>query len=491
MLPHLFRRVNGMKNQAKILPTILTQTLTAGLLLLVVTGCTMAPEYLRPTLPVADNMSGVSGNRSEPTSVDQQNGTVAELGWRNVFTDPLLRQLIETALTNNRDLRETILNVEAYQAQYRIRRSALLPTIAGDGSAVKQRTLAGSNHATSETYSLNVGTTAYELDLYGRVRNLRDHALEQYLAMQETRKSATISLVAEVAQSYLTWKTDRELLQISEDTRKNEEESYALIQQRAAAGIANELDLAQARTSLETVKANLALYRRQVAQDLHYLTLLTGTSLPDTVASATTSLVDLTPLAAIPATLSSTLLLERPDIMAAEHELIGANANIGAARAAFFPTVSLTAGAGVISTDLSDLFDGGSGSWLFAPTVSLPIFTAGRLKAELDVAEIQKEIYVTRYEKAIQSAFREVTDSLTARETYTDQARAQKANLKANEDYYTLARERYEQGVDSFLILLDAQRSLYSSRQNYLTLNLAQLANEVNLYKVLGGGWQE
>jgi multidrug efflux system outer membrane protein len=470
---------------------IQTKILTAGLLLLVFNGCTLAPDYLRPTMPVADIIPGLDAGQLESARGDQKVAKVSELGWRNVFTDPLLQQLIETALTNNRDLRETVLNVEAYQAQYRIQRSTLLPTIAGNGYGLKQRGLGGTNHLTNEAYALEVGTTAYELDLYGRVRNLKDQALEQYLAMQETHKSATISLIAEVAKSYLTWLTDRELLQISEDTRKNEEESYTLIEQRTKAGVANELELAQARTSLETVKANLALYRRQVAQDLHYLTLLTGTPLPGFLLNDAGSLSDLAPLSVMPATLSSTVLLERPDIMAAEHQLIGANANIGAARAAFFPRVSLTASAGVISSDLSDLFDGGSGSWLFSPTISLPIFTAGKLKAELDVAKITKEIDVARYEKAIQTAFREVSDSLVARDTYRDQIRAQKANLQANEDYYTLARERYQQGVDSFLVLLDAQRSLYSSRQNYLSLNLAELANQVNLYKVLGGGWKE
>ncbi len=451
----------------------------------------MAPDYLRPSMPVAETIPGLRAEQLESSRGTQDTSKVSELGWRNVFTDPLLQQLIETALTNNRDLRETVLNVEAYQAQYRIQRSALLPTIAGNGYGLKQRSLSGTTRYTSEAYSLEIGTTAYELDLYGRIRNLKDQALEQYLAMQETHRSATISLVAEVAKSYFTWRTDRELLEISEDTRKTEEESYLLIKQRAEAGIANELDLAQARTSLETVKANLALYRRQVAQDLHYLTLLAGTSLPGLLLNNTGSLSDLEPLSVMPATLSSTVLLERPDIMAAEHELIGANANIGAARAAFFPTISLTASAGVISSDLSDLFDGGSGSWLFAPTIGLPIFTAGRLQAELDVTKIQKEIYVARYEKAIQTAFQEVSDSLVARDTYREQIRAQKANLQANEKYYSLARERYQQGVDSFLILLDAQRSLYSSRQNYLSLNLAKLTNQVNLYKVLGGGWKE
>ncbi len=367
----------------------------------------------------------------------------------------------------------------------------MLPTITADGYWSKSRTLTGTTHSTSEVYSLDLGTTSYELDLYGRIRNLRDQALEQYLALQETHKSATISLIAEVARSYFTWLADRELLQISDDTRKIEEESYSLVKQRSSAGISSDLDLAQARTSLETVRANLALYQRRVAQDLHYLTLLTGTSLSGTLLNKSGLLSDQESLSVTPSTLSSTILLDRPDIMAAEHQLIGANANVGAARAAFFPTVSLTAKAGLISSDLADLFDSGSGSWLFSPAIRLPIFTAGRLKAELDVAKIEKEISIVQYERAIQTAFREVSDALVASETYQSQLQAQKANLVANEDYYRLARDRYQQGVDNFLVLLDAQRSLYSSRQNYLTLNLAQLDNQVNLYKVLGGGWKE
>lgn len=453
----------------------------------------MAPKYLRPALPVPEKFAGVVDGQIQPAKEGQRVRQISELGWRNVFTDPDLQRLIETALRNNRDVRETALNVEAYQALYRIQRSALLPTVTGEGYGAKQRTLTGANHSTGEIYSLDIGTTAYELDFYGRIRNLKDQALEQYLALEEIHKSATVSLIAEVARAYLTWLTDKELLQISEDTRRNEEESYSLIEQRVDAGIANELDLAQARTSLENVKANLALYRRQAAQDLHYLALLTGTSLPASFLdeAASVSIRDLKLLSVMPSELSSTVLLGRPDIMAAEHQLRGANASIGAARAAFFPTVRLTASAGVISSDLSDLFASGSGSWLFSPSISLPIFTAGRLEAELDVAEIEKEIFVARYEKTIQTAFREVSDALVASETYRDQMRAQRANLVANENYYTHARDRYEQGVDSFLVLLDAQRSLYSSRQIYLTLNLAQLANQVNLYKVLGGGWIE
>lgn len=472
-----------MKVQAK--------TIATAALFVMLSGCAMTPEYQRPELPVAETFTHQASTRSPVFEDDTPVGSISDLGWREVFTDPLLQQLITTALQNNRDLRETALIVEEYQAQYRIQRSALLPAIGVDSYGSKQRTLTGSSHATSEAYSLGVGATSYELDFYGRIKNLKNQALEQYLAREEIHRSATISLVAEVARSYLNLLADRELLQISENTRLVEEESSALIQQRAAAGIANELDLAQARTSLETVKANLALYKRQVAQDLHYLTLLTGASLPLDLINSGRKIRDVTAIPARPTTLSSNVLLQRPDVMAAEHELKGANANIGAARASFFPTVRLTGSAGVISSDLSDLFDGGSGSWLFSPSISVPIFTAGKLQAELDVAKIRKELYVARYEKAIQTAFREVSDALVAETTYAEQVQAQQANLEANEHYYNLAMNRYKQGVDSFLTVLDAQRSLYSSRQNYLALKLAQLDNQVNLYKVLGGGWKE
>lgn len=465
--------------------------LAAAMALLALSGCAMTPQYLRPEMPVADTFASSHITQSPTSEAGVPEYNVSELGWREVFTDPVLQKYIAAALTNNRDLRETALNVEAYQAQYRIQRSAQIPDVTAEGSGTKQRTLSGSAYSTSESYSLAIGTTSYELDLYGRIRSLKDQALEQYLAMEETQKSTTISLIAEVAKGYLTLLTDRELLAISKETLQVEEDSYKLVQQRVTAGIANELELAQARTSLESVKANLAMYKRLVAQDLNYLNLLTGTALPDGLAKEGALLSTTEPISIMPQTLSSKVLLNRPDIMAAEHELKGANANIGAARAAFFPTVSLTAGTGVISSDLTDLFDGGSGSWIFSPSISVPIFTAGKLKAELDVAKIQKEIYVARYEKAIQTAFQEVSDSLVAIETYEEQLVAQKANLEANEQYFRLAKSRYQEGVDSFLTLLDAQRSLYSSKQEYLTVKLAQLENQVVFYKVLGGGWKE
>jgi len=315
--------------------------------------------------------------------------------------------------------------------------------------------------------------------------------LEQYLSMEETHRSARISLVAEVARAYLTWVADRELLTITEDTLRIEEESFQLIEQRAQEGVANQLDVAQARTSLETARANLSLYQRLVAQEINSLTQLVGTALPASFFQDAGPLNAQRIVALPPALLPSRVLLQRPDIMAAEHQLKGAHADIGAARAAFFPTISLTAKTGAISGDLSHLFDGNSGSWLFSPSINLPIFTAGRLQAQLDAAEIRKDISVASYEKAIQTAFREAADALVASDTFVQQLLAQKANLDANQVYHTLARDRYQQGLDSFLTLLDAQRSLYGARQRYLALQLSQLINQVNLYKALGGGWKE
>lgn len=347
--------------------------LMAAVLVLGIGGCSLAPVYQQPDMPVAPAFTDRYLQHLPESATPAGAESISDLGWRQVFTDPVLQRLIDTALKNNRDLRETALVVEAYQAQYRIQSASQVPSLSGDGYYNRQRTLAGSDHSTGETAALQVGVTAYELDFFGRVRNLKDQALEQYLAMEETRKSGTISLVAEVARAYLTWLADRELLRISRDTERVEEESYSLVEQRLGAGIANELDLAQARSSLEAVRVNLAMYRRQVAQDYHYLNQLTGTSLSEAILPEGGLLRQVAPLAVMPAGLPSTILLRRPDIMAAEHELRGANANIGAARAAFFPKVSLTASGGLISSDLSRLFAGDTSAWQFVPAVTVPI----------------------------------------------------------------------------------------------------------------------
>ena len=340
----------------------------------------------------------------------------------------------------------------------------------------------------SSQYSAGLGISSYELDLFGRVRSLSEEALQKYFATEEARRSTQISLVASVANAYLTWQADKELLKLTKDTLGAFEESYRLTSRSNEVGVASALDLSQSRTSVENARVALARYTRQVAQDENSLTLLLGTGLPANIASKPLS-DDL--LSEVPAGLPSDLLQRRPDIVQAEYNLKAANANIGAARAAFFPSITLTASAGTASPNLGGLFKGGSGTWSFAPQINIPIFNAGSLRASLDYSKIQKEINVANYEKAIQTGFQEVSDGLAARETYKQQLDAQRGFVAANQDYYRLAERRYRIGVDSNLTFLDAQRQLFSAQQSLITDRLAQLTSEVNLYKALGGGWNE
>ncbi|MDH4609973.1 AdeC/AdeK/OprM family multidrug efflux complex outer membrane factor [Pseudomonas sp. BN102] len=453
-------------------------------------GCSMIPDYQRPEAPVeTDWPQGEAYIQGEA----QVSSAAADLDWREFFQDPALRQLVQLALDNNRDLRTAALNVEAYQALYRIQRSQLLPSISADGGATRQRTpgiMSQSGQAdTSSTYSATLGTSAWELDLFGRLRSLNQDALEQYFATEQARRSTQISLVASVATAYLDWQADQALLQLTRDTLKTYQESFALTQRSFDVGIADALALSQARTAVESAQVSLAQYSRLVAQDRNALAQLVGTRLPADLPKGL--LLDDDLLAEVPPGLPSDLLQRRPDVLQAEHLLKAANANIGAARAAFFPSVSLTANAGSMSNELSGLFDAGSGSWLFQPSISLPIFTAGRLKANLEYSELQKDIQVAQYEKAIQVAFQEVADGLAARTTYQQQLGAQRALVGTTEEYYRLAERRYRTGVDSYLTLLDAQRQLFSARQQLIGDRLNQLASEVNLYKALGGGWKE
>ncbi|BAP43655.1 AdeC/AdeK/OprM family multidrug efflux complex outer membrane factor [Pseudomonas sp. 21LCFQ02] len=452
-------------------------------------GCSLIPEYQQPAAPVAAQYP--QGPAYGPA--EAANMAAAEQGWRQFFRDPALQQLIQTSLENNRDLRVAALNIDAYRAQYRIQRSDLFPAVSATGSGSRQRMPAdmsstGQSSITS-SYSATLGVSAYELDLFGRVRSLSEQALQTYFASEEARRSTQISLVASVANAYLTWQADKELLKLTQDTLKTYEESLRLTSRSNEVGVASALDLSQARTSVESAKARLAQYQRLVAQDQNNLTLLLGTGLPANLPEAQPLSADL--LSEMPAGLPSDLLQRRPDILQAEHNLKAANANIGAARAAFFPSISLTANAGSISPDLSGLFKGGSGTWLFQPSINLPIFNAGNLRASLDYSKIQKEINVANYEKAIQTAFQEVSDGLAARKTYDEQLQAQRDYVAASQDYYRLAERRYRIGIDSNLTFLDSQRSLFSAQQTLITDRLSQLTSEVNLYKALGGGWYE
>ncbi|MCD8547791.1 MAG: efflux transporter outer membrane subunit [Aeromonadaceae bacterium] len=456
----------------------MTKTLLALSLTLILGGCSLAPDYERPATPAGATWQA-SASQTAP------------LGWQQQFQDPALQTLIQLALDNSRDLRLSVLAVQRYEAQYRIQRAAQFPGLDLDASGSRSRspaTVTGTDASISSQYSANLGVTAYELDLFGRVQNLKDQALENYLAQTQTQRSTQLALVASVANAYLNLIADSQLLALSEQTLATEQASYDLIARKQTLGAASEMELAQARTSLESAKASVAQYRRLQAADRNALTLLLGTPLPADL-TLPSQLAEVT-FAAIPVGAPSSLLTQRPDIMAAEHSLKAANANIGVARAAFYPSIRLTATAGTASTELGDLFSGGSGSWSFVPSLSLPLFDFGSNQASLDVARIDQQEAVARYEKAIQTAFQEVSDGLHAQTDYQQQLAAQQAQVQANQTYFTLADKRYQHGVDSYLTRLDAQRSLFSAQQSLVSSQLAALSNQVSLYKAIGGGWQ-
>ncbi len=448
-------------------------------------GCSMIPEYQRPVAPVAEvwpDGAAYGSNKIETQKMD--------LSWREFFKDPVLQQLISVALVNNRDLRIAALNVEAYRALYGIERASRWPELSANGSGTRTHTpetLSPTGESTtSGQYSATLGVS-WELDLFGRLNSLSQQALEEYLASAATQHAVQVSLIASVASSYLTYQADRELLSVTQQTLGAYEDSLALVQRSYDVGVASTLELAQARTAVETARALLAQYRRLVAQDRNALTQLLGqrVALDDIDQGG----LDMDLLADLPVALPSELLLKRPDIIAAEHQLRAANASIGAARAAFFPSIRLTGAAGSASNQLSDLFDSGSGYWNFMPSISIPIFNAGRLRANLDYTEISRDIRVAQYEQAVQEAFRDVADGLAAHQTYAEQVQAQRNLLAVSEDYYAVADQRYRTGVDSHLTLLDAQRQLLSARQLLINDRRNQLLSEVTLFKALGGGW--
>ena len=454
-------------------------------ILLALGGCSLIPDYQRPEAPVADAWP------QGPAYAAEAGQAGAELpAWRSFFRDAALQRAIQVALDNNRDLRVAALNVEAYQALHRIQRAELFPQIDARGSGTRQR-LPGDlsrtgEAATNAEYGATVGVSDWELDLFGRLRSLSEAALEQYFATAQAQRSTQIALVASVADAWLTLQADRELLALSEETLRTYEQSLALTQRSFDVGVASALELTQSRSAVESARVSVAQYTRLVAQDRNALQLLLGNAVPDDLPAAAP--LEQAQLAELPVGLPAELLQRRPDILEAEHLLKAANANIGAARAAFFPSISLTGRAGTTSTELSGLFKAGSGTWLFQPSINLPIFTAGSLKGSLDYAKLQKQIEVAQYEQAIQTAFGEVADGLAARTTYTEQLKAQRDLVAANAEYYRLAERRYRTGVDSHLILLDAQRQLFGSQQTLIGDRLAQLSSEIALYKALGGG---
>lgn len=453
---------------------LLTLALLAGL-----TGCSMVPKYEQPAAPFAASWE------------QQANQTAQVPQWQQFFRDQQLQMLINTALEHNRDLRVAALNTEAFRAQYRIQRSELFPSIDASGAGAHQRVprkvSATGEAQTTHQYSAAVGLNAWEVDFFGRIRSLKDQALQNYFASAQAQRSAELSLVASVAMAWFTLQADQASLQLADATLQTYEDSQRLIELSHDAGIASALELQQARTATDGARVVQAQASRNLAQSRNALQLVLGTSLPEQ--AGTPGELDSASLAELPVLLPSELLQRRPDIMHAEHQLKAANANIGAARAAFFPSISLTATAGSLSGELSDLFGSGTGTWLFQPQIHLPIFNAGRLKANLEYSEIQKDIHVAQYEKAIQTAFQEVADGLVARKTYADQLAAQEQLLASSQAYLELADRRYREGIDNQLTLLDAQRLNFNAKQQKINTQLARLISEVNLFKALGGGF--
>lgn len=459
------------------------RTALAAALLTALTGCSLIPNYQQPAAPVAEQWNTVAAQQS----------TITLPNWREFFQDPVLQELIVTALENNRDMRIAALNVDAFRAQYRIQRSARFPSLDASGGANRQRLPGNMSPTGSSTinsqYSANLGTTAWEIDLFGRLGSLRDQALASYFASEQAQRSTQLSLIASVATAWLSLQADQETLKLVRDTLITYEDSLRLVQSSYDTGVASSLELQQARTAANSARISLAQFERQSVQSRNALNLLLG---GDTTADLTTPVaLSRFKFAEIPVGLPADLLQRRPDILQAEFDLKAANANIGAARAAFFPSVSLTATAGSLSPDLSGLFDGGSGSWLFKPSINIPIFNAGRLRANLDYSEIQKDINIARYEKTIQTAFQEVADGLIERSTYKQQLAAHNELVQSSTEYLNLADRRYREGIDNQLTLLDAQRLLFDAQQQRISTQFAQLVSDINLYKALGGGYTE
>lgn len=495
---------------ARMTKALLTPVCT----LLILAGCTnLAPHYDRPLAPVPQALDNTA---TTPDTAD----AYIPLAWDTVVQSAQLRDVIALALQNNRDLRAAVLAIERAQAQYGVSRADRLPSVAGSAQGSRARSAADLTTAgraqISEQYSAQLGITSYELDFFGRVRNLNEAALQEVLRVTDSQRSVQLSLVAEVTNAWLSLAADQARLELTRETLRSREASYSLTERTYRLGGTSGLVLAQNQTTVDSARADVAAFTSQVARDRNALQLLVGAPVPTdllpavqpvaparvatrvdesrrgeraTQVSAPVAMLNQNALQllAVPAQIPSSVLLLRPDVMAAERSLRATYANIGAARAAFFPSISLTASLGTASNELSGLFGSGNTLWSFAPQIRLPIFDGGRNQANLEVAEANQKIAVAQYEKVIQTAFREVADALADRATLSDRLTAQTSLLAATERVYALSEARFKAGADNYLTVLDAQRSLYAAQQTLLSLQLAEQANRITLYKVLGG----
>ncbi|WP_298283620.1 efflux transporter outer membrane subunit [Novosphingobium sp.] len=462
--------------------------LAGGLL----SGCNLAPKYVRPQAAVPVKLS-VAGEHLVATTDAPD---ISRIGWRDFFVDPRLRTVIETGLANNQDLVLAVANVQQARAQLRARRADMFPTVSGNGAGTYTNTasFAASNGgaiagsvADIQYFSGNVGVSSFELDLFGRLQNLSKAAQEQYLATEEAQKAARVSLIGEVASAWLTLASDREQLKISQSVMDAYQQTLELTSAQFRIGIVSELEMRQAETNYQSARNDIAVLKTQIAQDINALELLTGVTLPIELLPEGLGEQEYT-IGTLPGELNSKILLRRPDVLQAEHQLIAQNANIGAARAAFFPQISLTATVGTISSALGKLLGTGTGTYTVSPTLSVPLFDFGKNQGNLEYAKAARIGAIATYQKTIQIAFREVSDALAQRGTMNEQMSAQTARVNSAKVAAELAGARFRAGADSILVALDAQRSAYAAQQQLVTTKFNRTTNLVTLYQVLGGG---
>jgi multidrug efflux system outer membrane protein len=476
------------------------RTCAGAAVALLIAGCSMEPAYHRPAPPVADHWPAAPGGNDTTAA---SSGVVAtsdgaplgsDLGWRDFFVDPHLQALIEQALANNRDLRVAVLNVAKARAEYGIKRADRFPslyaTVSYTGQELPPATALNNTTEFERASQAGLAMPSFEVDLFGKVRSLSHAALEQYFAQQETQRNAQLALVAEVANAYLALASDRQSYKLADDTLASQQDSFTITQDRYRLGAATELDVAQAKTTIESARLDRDRSAGNVAQDIDALTLLVGSPVDEKLLPSS---VDhgVTESRQLPAGLPSDLLLRRPDVLAAEHTLRAANANIGAARAAFFPDISLTASAGTASNQLSGLFTPGTSTFAFMPQVTIPIFQGGKLRSALKESHVDHDIALAQYEKSIQTAFREVADGLSLSLTLSRELSESEDLVQTTTEAYALSSSRFRAGRDSYLVVLESQCSMYSAEKNLITVRQAVQGNQVNLYKALGGGLLE
>lgn len=465
-------------------------------MMMVLPGCTLTPDVQPPGDTMPGQYPEGPGYDTALTASDEQAETLNAVSWPNYYQDETLQQLITTGLENNKDLKTAALRISGARALYGIEKSGLVPDLSVDGGFRRQKTDAsgavegaGGSSFIFQDYEVSLGFTAYEIDFFGRVRSLKDAALNDYLATKAAHRTVRTTLIADIAAAYVSLRANQSLLALAQETVQTRQESYDIIKRRAEEGVSTDLELAQAETLLLQARVDLYEFINSIEQDKNALRALLGTPDAMPVLDPEDKKYDIGPIMTdVPVGLPSTLLTSRPDIMEAEFRLYSANADIGAARAAFFPRISLTTAGGYSSGEFDNLFDTSSQIWTFAPQISLPVFTGGRLKNNLDLAEVRKDIAVVAYEKAIETAFREVADALSAASTFDDRLEAQENLVESAARRAELSERRYDAGVENYLAVLDAKRGLYTAQQNAILIRAGKLANLINLYKALGGG---